>query len=447
MSEDVIVKIDGMDIVVKDARFKVGIGISIGGTVHPEFLKMIFARNAEWSRLFTTTMIIDTMIPLDLSRNTVVNSAKRQNCDYLFFIDSDILIEPGHLERLLSQGKDVISGVYYQRISPYHPLPRKRVSQTLYSALELDENDVVEIDGNGLGCFLVKMDVFDKIPFPWFEFKYFNNDGKWVQVSEDLYLCQKLQDAGIKIYCDTAVQCSHIGTIVSPQLGHIYKAFRSGSAKERERTVLELSEYTGISLADIYDKWMYATESVAKDYVEFRSQNHRDPKDFYKINKNYVFDLTHWHTVQRRDFDISIVRSIKEKYPIHWLPKKILDFGSGCGQNAIELAEAGYDVSMSDYEGYTSEFAKFRTKKRGLDIKFYDIEKPIKDKFDIILAFDVLDYVPDSEFEKTIELLKGLRTEQGEIIVSTSFGNQEGLYPMRYDSTHEKVELIEKLRS
>ena len=109
------------------------------------------------------------------------------------------------------------------------------------------------------------------------------------------------------------------------------------------------------------------------------------------------------------------------------------------------LAEAGYDVSMTDFEGYTSDFAKFRVKKRGLDIKFYDIELPINDKFDIILVFDVLEHVPDNEFEKTIYLLKTLKQNGGKILTTVSFGIQGGLRPMHYESSHEKIKLIETL--
>jgi 2-polyprenyl-3-methyl-5-hydroxy-6-metoxy-1,4-benzoquinol methylase len=100
---------------------------------------------------------------------------------------------------------------------------------------------------------------------------------------------------------------------------------------------------------------------------------------------------------------------------------------------------------MADYDGYTSQFAKFRAKHRGLDVKFYDIEKPINDKFDIILALYVLEYVPDSEFEKVINLLKSLKSDGGKIITKANFGDENGKYPMRYEESPKKIELMKRL--
>lgn len=152
--------------------------------------------------------------------------------------------------------------------------------------------------------------------------------------------------------------------------------------------------------------------------------------------------MVNWHIQPRIIFDIELVENIKNKYPD---AKKILDYGSGCGQNAIMLAEAGYDVAMADYDGYTFDFAKFRAKRRELNIKYYDIEKPIDDKFDIILAFDVLEHIPDDQFKDTINRLKGLKQKGGTILTTVSFGKQNGAHPMHYESSPEKVELIKQL--
>ncbi len=445
MSENIIVNLEGMNIVVEGTekleKSKICIGIPLGKNVDSQFLRMLLARIREWTNIYDIEITTDAVMPLDLSRNNIVITAKKTNCDYLFFIDSDIIIRQGQLERLLSHNKNAITGVYYHKISPYSPLPRKKVAHGLYTPVEMDGEDLIEIDGVGMGCFLAKMDIFDHVPYPWFEFKYYQKDGKWYQLSEDLYFCQKLQDIGIKIYCDPLVQCAHVGTSIDEDMSYKYKEFRVDYLKESDMTALELSEFTGIPLDEVHYKWKIATELVAKEYKEFIKHN-RDPKDFYKINKNYIFDLTGWHLTDRRIFDIELIKLIKEKYPF---AKKILDFGSGCGQNSIYLARAGYHVTMTDYEGYTSQFARFRSHKRGLDIKFYDIEKLISDKFDIIIAFDIIEHIPDNEFEKTMELLKSLRNDRGKILTTISFGTQNGAHPMHYESSPKKLGIIEKL--
>ena len=445
-------------------KLKIGIGIPAGKIIDTEFVSVLLERIGEWTQKYIIQMYVNVMIPIDLSRNEIVESAKKDNCDYIFFIDSDIIIKEGQLDRLLSHNKDTITGVYYKRIFPYEPLPRKKVTKDLYIYIEPEDKEdnienrttesktiepngeIIDIDGTGMGCFLVKMDIFDKIPYPWFEFKYFNKNGKWAQTSEDLVFCQKLQDIGIKIYCDPFVKCPHIGAIIDQNISQLYKQFRLNRIKELEKTTNELSEFTGMSVEEIYEKWRTATELVAKEYIEYKesSNSNFDPREFYKSNKNYIFDLTNWHIAERRGFDFQLIKNIKRDHPS---AKKILDFGSGCGQNAIELAEAGYDVVMADYDGYTSQFAKFRVKKRGLNIKFYDIEKSIDDKFDIILAFDVIEHIPDTEFKDTIDLLRNLKINGGKILTTVSFGTQGGLHPMHYEETSEKIALIEKLNS
>lgn len=439
-------------------KLKIGVGIPTGKMIDTEFVRVLLERINEWTQKYILQIYVNVMIPIDLSRNEIVENAKKDNCDYLFFIDSDIIIKDGQLDRLLSHNKDAITGIYYKRIFPYEPLPRKKVTKDLYIYIEPEDKeniqnsatgtigDIIEIDGTGMGCFLVKMDIFDKIHYPWFEFKYFNKNEKWAQTSEDLVFCQKLQDIGIKIYCDPFVKCPHIGAVIDQNISQLYKQFRLNRVKELEKTTNELSEFTGMSVEEIYEKWRIATELVAKEYIEYKESSNSDfdPRDFYKSNKNYIFDLTNWHIAERRGFDFQLIKNIKRDHPS---AKKILDFGSGCGQNAIELAEAGYDVVMADYDGYTSQFAKFRAKKRGLDIKFYDIEKPIDDKFDVILAFDVIEHIPDTEFKDTIELLKNLKKNGGKILTTVSFGTQEGLHPMHYEETSEKIAFIKKLNS
>lgn len=449
-TKEITVKVE--EILTIPKKLKVCVGLSTGKMVNSVFVKTLFERLREWTEKYAIVLCLDEIIPLDLSRNNIVEMARKENCDYLFFIDSDIIIKDGQLDRLLSHEKDAIAGVYYKSTPPHEPLPRKKVAENLYAPIEFEENkdnNLIEIDGTGMGCFLIKTDVFDKIPYPWFEFKYYKKNGKYEQVSEDLLFCQKLQDIGIKIYCDTSVQCLHIGTPVGQELSRLYKEIRTSHAKERDRTAAEISEFIGIPTEDVYEKWRVATELVAKEYIEYKNSNRcsnclnsNSDSDFYKTNKNYIFDLTSWHLSQRIGFDFELVKNIKKDYPS---AKNILDFGSGCGQNAIQLSEAGYEVAMADYNGYTSEFARFRTKKRCLNIKFYDIEKPIDDKFDIILAFDVLEHVPDSEFKQAIELLKSLKRNGGKILTTVSFGTQEGIHPMRYKATPEKLALIEEL--
>lgn len=443
MNKDLVVNINGMDISVKDhRRVRICIGIPAGDSISTTFFRTILLRMEEWSQTFDIIPIIETSIPIDEARNRIVHASIDNECDYIFFIDSDTLVQKGQLERLLSHDKDAITGVSYMRVSPYYALIRKKIGYRIYSPIEPFGTELINIDGSGFGCFLVKTDVFNKIKYPWFRFHFYKYEDKNRHIGEDLFFCEQLQESKIDIYCDPTVQCVHIGTDVTVDMANMYKDLRLSILEDIKRSKEELSEFTGMSLEDVSNRCSIATELIAKQYKRDIIDSDKDPKKFYIENKDYIFDLVNWHTQQRKAFDINLIDEIKNNYPS---AKKILDFGSGCGQNAIMLAEKGYDVSIADYDGYTSEFAKFRIKKRGLNIKFYDIEMPIDDRFDIILTFDVLEHVPDKEFEKTIHLLKNLKRNGGKILTTISFGTQRGTHPMHYESSPEKIRLIETL--
>lgn len=445
MTKDLVVNIDGMNIsVTGQKRTRICIGIPMSEYVHRSFFHMMLFRMEEWAQTFDIVPAIEFIIPVDEARNRIAKTAIQNECDYIFFVDSDVIIQHGQLERLVSHNKDAITGIYYMRVLPHYSLIRKKTADKLYTPIEpnLTDTDLIKIDGAGFGCFLVKTSVFDKIEYPWFQFKYYQREGIWGHLGEDLYFCEQLQNANIDIYCDPTIQCTHIGTDVTVDIANKYRDLKSSIKEEIDRSKIELSEFTGLSIEKVSERCFISTELVANQYRQDILETSKEPKLFYKDNKDYIFDLTNWHVQQRRIFDTNIINEIRTKYPD---TKKILDFGSGCGQNAIMLAEAGYDVSMADYDGYTSEFARFRAKKRDLNIKFYDIEMPINDKFDIILAFDVLEHVPDNEFEKTIHLLKSLKHNGGKILTTVSFGTQGGLHPMHFESSPEKLKLIESL--
>lgn len=445
MTRDLVVNIDGMNISVNGhKKLVICIGIPVGDNISPSFLRSILLRMEEWSQIFDIVPVIETSIPIDEARNNIVKVAANNQCDYIFFIDSDTLIQKGQLEQLLSHGKDAITGISYMRVFPYYTLIRQKIGHRLYSPIEPLQQDtgLIKIDGAGFGCFLIKMSAIEKIKYPWFRFHFYQYEDRWRHIGEDLFFCEQLQDAKIDIYCDTSVQCTHIGAEITADIADHHRDLRLSILNESKRSKDELSEFTGIPIEDIAHKCSIATELVANEYKQNIIELGKDPKTFYKENKNYIFDLINWHMQKRYMFNTNLIKKIAN---IHPSAKKILDFGSGCGQNAIVLANAGYEVAMTDYDGYTFDFAKFRTKKRGLNIKFYDIEKQIDDKFDIILAFDVLEHVPDDKFKETIDRLKNLKLDNGKILTTVSFGSQNGTHPMHYESSPEKIELLKQL--
>lgn len=54
-------------------------------------------------------------------KNYIISYSIKHDYDYLFLIDSDILLQPGTLLHLLNQGKDIISEIFWTRWTPGSP--------------------------------------------------------------------------------------------------------------------------------------------------------------------------------------------------------------------------------------------------------------------------------------------------------------------------------------
>lgn len=76
--------------------------------------------------------------------------------------------------------------------------------------------------------------------------------------------------------------------------------------------------------------------------------------------------------------------------------KKLIEFGCATGAASSVLRDLGWNVTATD----VSKYAVQRAQKNFKNIKFlvHDMEKPFKkDKFDLAVAFDVIEHLPSPE--------------------------------------------------
>jgi 2-polyprenyl-6-hydroxyphenyl methylase/3-demethylubiquinone-9 3-methyltransferase len=80
---------------------------------------------------------------------------------------------------------------------------------------------------------------------------------------------------------------------------------------------------------------------------------------------------------------------------------KILDIGAGAGFVSIPLAKLGAEVTSLDYSVESLQVLKNKAKEEGLENKIKIVQAdalqslPLNETFDVVLAFDVLEHVPD----------------------------------------------------
>ncbi|OGH16806.1 MAG: hypothetical protein A3C30_00495 [Candidatus Levybacteria bacterium RIFCSPHIGHO2_02_FULL_40_18] len=118
--------------------------------------------------------------------------------------------------------------------------------------------------------------------------------------------------------------------------------------------------------------------------------------------------------------------------------KSIIEFGCAYGAAAIVLDEYGLKVTATDI----SKFAIERAKKihPSITFKTHDIQKPLKEKFDYVMAFDVLEHLewPELAIKNIYNTLK----PKGWAIIST----QNDFDYKIQDPTHISVKNHEEWR-
>lgn len=150
------------------------------------------------------------------NRNELVKLAQKHKSDYLMFIDNDMQFPSSGIQRLLDADKDII-GVHYNA----RPKPGGQVVSTVKRRDPWGDPQVGQIIGTelpaqmfktfsvGTGFTLIRMNVFDKLEFPWFVSGETVIDGPF---TEDVDFCRKANAAGFEVYCNPTIAMKHIGT-------------------------------------------------------------------------------------------------------------------------------------------------------------------------------------------------------------------------------------------
>ena len=151
---------------------------------------------------------------IDQIRNLIADFTQRNNFDYLFSVDSDIILPKDTLTKMLASGKQFISGVYLQR-KDHAKIPELYRHHTNGGQINMHISEVqgdklIEIAGCGFGCVLVATEILRNVGYP--QFVYHNTLDFKYTISEDVDFCRKATEKGYKIYVDTSIKCTHLGT-------------------------------------------------------------------------------------------------------------------------------------------------------------------------------------------------------------------------------------------
>lgn len=146
------------------------------------------------------------------ARNECVEKAREAGAAHILFIDYDVMPPPNALVRLLSHKLPIVGGVYHSKSVPSYPLLWVKGWPGAFEDYEM--GDLVSVSGMGMGCTLIRMDVFDKLEKPYFKTipGYVNENPNVVlpHMTEDTYFCDKARKAGFDVVADTGIQAYHV---------------------------------------------------------------------------------------------------------------------------------------------------------------------------------------------------------------------------------------------
>lgn len=181
---------------------------------------------------FTTQLEFFYGYQIDQVRNLIADWGKRY--DYLFCVDSDIVLPKDSLIKLLKADKDIISGIYIQR---HHDRQVPEIyrdtehGQKNYDVSTMP-NGVFSVSACGFGCVLIKGEVLEKMEYPHFVYKSAINHAN--TISEDVYFCNKAKQNGFTIWADSTIICDHVGKhVFKPQVKRVQP--ETFNAEERLR--------------------------------------------------------------------------------------------------------------------------------------------------------------------------------------------------------------------
>jgi hypothetical protein len=161
---------------------------------------------------------LDTIVSMDLStvlltqRSRLATEAQKIGAEYMLWLDSDIAFPSTTATRLLAHNEPVVAANYVRRQLPAKGVAYEKIGDWQNPLPFEARDELVPVEGIGMGCMLVKTSILSEIPKPWFEFHWTEESND--HLGEDMDFCQKIKKAGYTVKVDTnlSMELRHMGT-------------------------------------------------------------------------------------------------------------------------------------------------------------------------------------------------------------------------------------------
>lgn len=146
------------------------------------------------------------------SRNIIIEKALEHKCTHILFVDDDMIVPPDTLKKLLSHRKDIVTGLYLLRSFPHYPALFDEAysnGKCKFTFLSSQESKLVPAVNCGLGCVLIRTEVFKFLEKPWVRLGELDQD-EWC---DDIGFFNRCRKAGFEIFCDLNAPIGHTTTV------------------------------------------------------------------------------------------------------------------------------------------------------------------------------------------------------------------------------------------
>jgi hypothetical protein len=191
---------------------KLSILVPTRDTVHSQFaycLTQLYNLTREAG--IDAYLFFDSSTILLNQRNNLVKKAKEVNSDYILWLDSDMTYRATTALRLLEHNKDIVACNYTKRTKPLKTVAYTNLNDWDSWVPMEPQDELVKVEGVGMGCMLMKLDIFEKLQKPYFEFRYKEDTQDYF--GEDFILLGKLREQGYDVFIDTvlSMDIKHLG--------------------------------------------------------------------------------------------------------------------------------------------------------------------------------------------------------------------------------------------
>lgn len=205
---------------------KIMIGIPVSDSIPGLFVGYFGSIISDLTRMgHYVGLSISDKVPLDMARENILRKTieSRAQYDYLLWLDTDMCITSDHVFRMLQYMEvhtdtDAVSGLYFRKGGNFAPTAfhlrdnPKRERGFDFETIHPKDGTPIQIGAVGMGCMLMCMKAFraklmaqHKPEEPYFKF-----DGE----GEDMYFCNLMRKAGMKLMLLPEIEVPHMGGTV-----------------------------------------------------------------------------------------------------------------------------------------------------------------------------------------------------------------------------------------